>query len=226
MSDSAQITIVLDRSGSMAAVRDATIAGFNEFVEGQKSVPGDCNLTMVQFDTDNPYEMVFDDPVSKIPRLTTKTYVPRGGTPLHDAIGRTITGLGTKLEKMADVSRPNKVIIVIMTDGLENSSHEYTAAKIAEMIKHQREVYKWEFIFLGANQDAILTGERLNIPAATAVSYVATATGVANTMTATTSNVRSYRATGVAASLAYSKLQREDAMEDDEKQPKPKVTTP
>lgn len=211
-----QISIVLDRSGSMADVRDATISGFNEFVKGQKAAPGDCNVTLIQFDTENAFEEIFDEPLNKVPELTTKTYVPRGGTPLHDAIGRTITTLGSKLEKKSEDSRPGKVVIVVMTDGLENSSHEYTAPKIAEMIKHQREAYNWEFIFLGANQDAILTGEKLNIPMTHAATYSHTPAGTHNVMHAMASNVRSYRVTGQSASLNFSKEQREEAMEEDE----------
>lgn len=218
--DLTQITIVLDRSGSMSAVCDATISGFNEFVEGQKKAPGEANLTLVQFDTENPYEVVFDKAIGEIPRLTVETYVPRGGTPLHDALGRTITQLGAKLGKMSEVERPAKVVIVTMTDGLENASHEYKAAQIAEMIRHQREVYKWEFLFLGANQDAILTGERLNIPAANAVMYAHAAAGTANVMRATAQNVASYRGvSGQSHSLAYTSTQRKEAMEEDEEKP-------
>jgi Mg-chelatase subunit ChlD len=210
-----QITIVLDRSGSMSSVRDATVSGFNEFVEGQRKAPGDANITLIQFDTENAYEVVFDKALRDAPKLTIETYVPRGGTPLHDALGRSITELGAKIGKMAEEDRPGKVIVVVMTDGLENSSHEYTAPKIAEMIKHQREVYKWEFIFLGANQDAILTGEKLNIPAVNAVTYAHAPAGTANALRATTANVASYRITGQSAHLAYTKQQRDEALEDE-----------
>lgn len=220
--DLTQITIVLDRSGSMAAVCDATISGFNEFVEGQKKAPGDANLTLIQFDTENPYEMVFDRAIAEVPKLTAETYVPRGGTPLHDAIGQTITKLGAKLKRKPEAERPGKVVVVVMTDGLENSSREYRAPQIAEMIKHQREVYKWEFLFLGANQDAILTGERLNIPAANAVTYSHTPAGSAHVMSAMSANVRSYRGiSGQSSSLAWTEEQRKEAMEDVEDEQKP-----
>lgn len=214
-----QITIVLDRSGSMNIVRDATISGFNEFVEGQRKAPGEANLTLIQFDTENPFDVVFNKPVADIPKLTVETYVPRGGTPLHDALGRTITALGTKLKTMAEADRPAKVVIVTMTDGQENSSHEYTAPQIAEMIKHQREMYKWEFLFLGANQDAILTGERLNIPGVNSVTYGHNTVGTHAVMAATSSNLASYRKTGLSGTLRYSGGQRKEAMEEDEQKP-------
>jgi Mg-chelatase subunit ChlD len=203
----------------MATVRDATISGFNEFVEGQRKAPGEANLTLIQFDSENPYEVVFDRAVGEIPKLTVETYVPRGGTPLHDALGRTITQLGAKLKKMSEADRPAKVVIVTMTDGQENSSHEYTSAQIAEMIKHQREAYKWEFLFLGANQDAILTGERLNIPRGQTMSYAATAAGTHNSIAATTNNVAKYRSGLTGQSVSFTDLQRKQAMEEDEEKP-------
>lgn len=204
--DLTQITIVLDRSGSMAAVRDATISGFNEFVEGQKKAPGEANLTLIQFDSEDAYEVVFDKAIADIPKLTELTYVPRGGTPLHDALGRTITSLGAKLKRMSETERPAKVVVVVMTDGLENSSLEYKAPQIAEMIKHQRETYKWEFLFI--------------IPAANAVLFAHALAGTANVMRATTANVASYRGVGgQSVSLAYTAEQRKEAMEEDETKP-------
>jgi Mg-chelatase subunit ChlD len=206
-----QITIVLDRSGSMASVRDTTIAGFNEFIEAQKAVPGCVNLTLIQFDDENAYEVVFDRALSDVPKLTAETYAPRGGTPLHDALGKTISELGANLSKIPEQERPAKVVVVTMTDGLENASQVYTAAQVAELIKHQREAYKWEFLFLGANQDAILTGERLNIPRANSVTYAACAAGATNVMRATASNVASFRKTGSRAGLHYTEGQRKAA---------------
>jgi Mg-chelatase subunit ChlD len=208
-----QITIILDRSGSMSVVRDATVAGFNEFVNGQKNVPGEAHVSLIQFDTENAYELLFDrKPLAQVPQLTVEMYVPRGGTPLHDAVGRGIDDLGAKLAATPEADRPGKVVFVIMTDGLENSSREYTAPRIAEMIQHQRERYKWEFVFLGANQDAILTGERLNIPMASSVTFAATPAGVRNLTRATSARIAAYRS-GAAPSVAYSPEDREKANE-------------
>lgn len=224
--DLTQITIVLDRSGSMSEVRDATIAGFNEFVEGQKEVPGEANITLIQFDTENPYEVVFDSKrVKEVPKLTVEMYVPRGGTPLHDALGRTIDSLGAQLSKLSDEERPEKTVIVVMTDGLENSSREYSAPRVADMIKHQREAYKWEFVFLGANQDAILTGERLNIPMAASMTYASSTPGTANAMRSTSRSLAQFRV-GTAVSMAYSPNDRKEALEEDEPPKKKKKMTP
>jgi len=208
-----QITVVLDRSGSMADIRQATIDSFNEFTEGQKKVPGEANFTLIQFDTQNPWEVLCDSrPIAGAPKLSLETYQPRGGTPLHDAIGLTIDDLGKTLSRMNEADRPVKVVIVILTDGLENASSKYTGARIAEMIKHQTEVYKWQFVFLGANQDAILTGEKLNIPMSNSITFAASATGTANAVSSTSRNLANYR-TGATRSLAYSKQDREDAVE-------------
>lgn len=212
-----QITILLDRSGSMSEVREATISGFNEFVDGQRKAPGEANLTLIQFDTENAYEVVFDAPITAVLPLTAATFIPRGGTPLHDAIGTAIDRLGKKFDLMKAEDRPGKVVIVVMTDGKENSSHFYPPAKIAEMIKLQREVYKWEFLFLGANQDAILTGERLNIPAANSITYAHTATGTGNVMSSTSANLRGYRGIGgQSTDLGYTPEQRKEAAEETE----------
>jgi hypothetical protein len=109
---------------------------------------------------------------------------------------------------MPELERPGKVFIVVMTDGLENSSHEYTAAQIAEMIKHQSENYRWEFLFLGANQDAVLTGERLNIPQAAAMTYAATAKGTRSSFKAASASIEQRRL-GRTSEVSFSKEDRE-----------------
>lgn len=206
------IRFVLDRSGSMSLIRDSTIAGFNEFVEGQKNTPGECTMTLHQFDSDNPVEIVFENkPVKEITPLTTAQFRPRGATPLHDAIGYSISSLGRQLGSLPEADRPGKVIVVIMSDGLENASSHYTAPQISDLIKLQRETYKWEFLFLGANQDACMTGEKLNIPVANSITYAATAAGTHNVMAMTAQNVSRYRVTGQSASLAYSDEDRKEA---------------
>jgi uncharacterized protein YegL len=170
-SDSAFIAVVLDRSGSMSIVKDATIDGFNEFINGQKQQPGEAHLLLVQFDSIDPHEIVIDAPLTDVPNLTKDTFSPRENTPLHDAMGWTIIEVGERLEKMPEEERPEKVIIVILTDGHENASKEFTKENVANMVKHQTEKYNWTFIFLGANQNAVLTAKGFNISADTSMSY-------------------------------------------------------
>lgn len=169
-SDLSDISFVLDRSGSMSSVRKDTIGGFNAFIEEQQKQPGECLATLVQFD--HEYEIVYSGkPIKDIPKLSDETYIPRGMTALLDAIGRTINEAGNRLALMAEEARPANVIVVILTDGDENSSREFNAEQIHKMINLQRDTYNWTFIFLGANQDAIKTGASLGVAAASSMTY-------------------------------------------------------
>jgi hypothetical protein len=164
------ITVVLDRSGSMGPVVDDTIGGFNRFLQDQQAAPGRATLTLVQFD--HEYEFVHQGkPVGEVPPLDRNTYGPRGSTALLDAVGRAIQETGARLEAMPEGSRPGKVIFVILTDGMENASREFTRDRINQMISHQREVYSWDFLFLGANQNAIHAGAQIGIAAHAAMTF-------------------------------------------------------
>lgn len=169
-----EIACVLDRSGSMTTIRDDAIGGFNAFLKDQQAIPGEAKLTLALFD--DQYDVIHDAvDIASVPELTAETFVPRGWTALYDAVGRTIDGIGARLSAAQD--KPEKVIFVILTDGMENRSKEYTQERIAEMIKHQSEKYGWEFIFLAANQDAFATGAQMNIPARTTANFAANSVG-------------------------------------------------
>jgi hypothetical protein len=133
-------------------------------------------------------------PVSEICPLDEHTYVPRGTTALLDAIGRTINTIGERLTKTPESDRPAKVLIVILTDGLENASQEFKRPQILSMIKHQREVYSWEFLFLGANQDAIKAGSEIGIAPGSAVTFSAEPGGTAQAFAAVACASAAYRA--------------------------------
>ncbi len=166
-----EIAFVLDRSGSMQSVAHAAITGFNDFLRDQQAAEGLARLTLVLFDVE--YLVLADHlPVQEIVALNSDTYVPRNSTALLDAIGETIERIGKRLEKTPEADRPGKVIVAILTDGLENSSEKFTWKDVAKMIKHQTDAYQWEFLFLGANQDAIATAANLNIHASNAACYV------------------------------------------------------
>ncbi len=141
--------------------------------------------------------------------MTEATFQPRGSTALFDATGRTINSVGQRLAGVPEEERPDKVLFVIMTDGFENASHEFNASKISEMINHQRNVYNWEFMFIGANQDAVLSAKEIGIPAAAALTYAANAEGtqIAYSMMAT--KVASYRRSNNAESLQFNEADRE-----------------
>jgi hypothetical protein len=171
-----EIGFVLDRSGSMAAMENEARNGFNSFLASQLDLPGEARLTLVLFD--HEYIVAHDGVlIQDVPPLDNHTYVPRGTTALLDALGRTINTIGERLDKTPEVERPAKVIIAILTDGLENASQEFRRKDIFKMIKHQREVYSWEFIFLGARQDAIHEGSSLGVPSANAVTFEGTGPG-------------------------------------------------
>lgn len=165
--DLTDITLVVDRSGSMQEIREDAQGGVNAFIKKQATEPGEALLTLVQFDTE--YEIVHSGvPLDEVPEYEL---VPRGWTALLDAVGRAINETGKRLSDMDDADRPGLVTFVITTDGLENSSKEFTKAQIKGMIEHQQETYDWHFTFLGANQDAFAEAGGLGIRAASAAQY-------------------------------------------------------
>jgi hypothetical protein len=167
-----EIAFILDRSGSMASVKEQAIAGFNGFLADQAKEPGEARLTLVLFD-DEYLVPVAAAPLAQVVPLHPKTYEPRASTALLDAIGRTIDELGQRLAATPEPERPGQVIVAILTDGEENSSRHFTWQDIATRIQHQRETYNWRFLFLGANQDAIATAAQLNIDRADAGTFKA-----------------------------------------------------
>lgn len=192
------IAVVLDRSGSMEAVRTDTIGGFNAFLAEQQKAPSEADLTLTQFDT--AYDVVHSaKKLTDVPPLTTETYVPRGGTALLDAIGRTINEVGARLAAMPEDQRPAKVIFVIITDGEENSSKEFTKPKVLEMIQRQTKEFAWELVFLGANQDAIQAGASMGVSAANSMTYADNAVGTRAAFRSTSSNILRARSGGTAA---------------------------
>jgi len=207
--DLTHIIIVLDRSGSMSGIQRATISGFNEFIGQQRTLPGTATLLAVKFD--DQYELLYEGGLAGAPPLDENNFVPRGMTALQDAIGRTIDEAGRKLAATGEDQRPEKVIFVVLTDGLENASKEYSREKVAEMIGHQREKYSWEFVFLGANQDAVLVGAGLNIPQQASMTYAASPLAMESAMKSVGWLTAQYRAGKPAA---FTEEQREAAMTD------------
>ncbi|HSH40076.1 MAG TPA: vWA domain-containing protein [Chthoniobacterales bacterium] len=186
-----EIVFTLDRSGSMASCRDATIEGFNRFLREQQAVPGRAKLTLVLFNNIviAPFESI---PVEETLPLTRRSYLPSGPTALLDAIGSTIAALRARVKRLGPINRPPRVIVAILTDGHENASREYRWADVSAQID-ERQRAGWTFLFLGANQDAIATAARMNISAEHAANYVATPEGTrdaAATLSRTSSILR------------------------------------
>lgn len=190
--DLTDINVVLDRSGSMNSIAKDTIGGFNTFLKTQQEAEGEAYITLAQFD--DQYDIVYSGvPISEAPILTRDTFVPRGFTALLDAIGKTINNTGKRISDLPEDQRPSKVIFVILTDGGENSSREFTGDIIRGMIKHQTEKYSWDFIFIGANQDAITVGGNLGISANNSMTYMANALGTTSAFTSIGSKMSMYR---------------------------------
>lgn len=152
MKNYTDLNIILDRSGSMSSIAKDMAGGIETFLQKEKNSGDDTRVSLFIFDSE--YETVFVD--KDIKEDIKIELVPRGGTALNDAIGRTIDFLGKKYSDLAEQDRPNRVLLMVVTDGFENSSREYTSEVIAEKVKHQREKYSWDFVFLGAGEKAVL----------------------------------------------------------------------
>lgn len=174
--DLTEIGIIVDRSGSMKPLTESTIKGFNGFVEEQKTVPGSANVSLTFFNHVVDLELR-SVPLEIVPLLTNETYKASGNTALYDAVGMTIEDIGKRLADMTPKDRASKVIIFIITDGEENHSHLYTHQQVADMIKHQQDVYSWQFHFMGANIDVPQVAVSMNIPVAQAAAFVPTNAG-------------------------------------------------
>lgn len=186
------ISFLLDRSGSMESIKEATIAGFNAFLKEQKEVAGKCTITLAQFNH-NYQRLIFMQALAEARPLTGETYAPSGTTALLDGIGKLINETGGELEELPDEQRPGKVVFVILTDGLENSSREFSMEQISSMIDLQTQAYNWKFVFLGANQDAIATADKINIPSASAMTFQANSRQANAAMFSTSEAVKAYR---------------------------------
>jgi uncharacterized protein YegL len=194
-----EIACILDRSGSMSGIIDEAIGGLNKFIDDQKALDGDANVTIALFD--DRYKVIYDNvDIQTIPTITRDMYNPCGMTALYDSIGKTMTSIGERLAKTSEEDRPEKVMIVILTDGQENSSREYSASKIAEMITHQEEKYSWAFVYLASNVDAMATGSAFGMRSINTLSFTSTTEGTKSAfdnMSLYSTNVRGMASKGI-----------------------------
>lgn len=156
-SESLHISVVLDRSGSMASIADDIVGGFNEFLARQRAEAGEARITVAQFDSEEPFELLMDGiPVREVTDLPRRAYQPRGTTPLYDAIGSMIGRIDAKSAGHDDEDQ----LMVVVTDGLENASREHDRSSIFSMITDRRR-RGWSFMFMGADQDSYTSGARM-----------------------------------------------------------------
>ena len=196
-----ELVFILDRSGSMGGLESDTIGGFNSMLSKQQAEPGECRITTVLFD--NQYEVLHDRiDIKAVNPITSKEYFVRGNTALLDAIGTTINKIGSVQKNTAEEYRAEKVLFVITTDGMENASREFTYDKIKTMIEHQKEKYSWEFIFLGANIDAVEVAGRFGVAENYAVNYHNDSKGIALNYNVLSKSISALRAAAFGAKIA------------------------
>jgi Mg-chelatase subunit ChlD len=192
--DKTEIIAVVDRSGSMSSIKTDMEGGLKTLIDDQRKEAGECNVTYICFD--DSYDEVFvSKPIAEVTELKIE---PRSATALLDALGKAINSVGQRFAALPEDERPEHVFFVIVTDGMENASREYTRKQILELITHQTEKYSWDFTYLGANQDAIGEASSFGIRAGATMDFMPTSAGIKGVYAGTShklSSIRSNKAT-------------------------------
>ena len=183
------IAILVDRSGSMSKIKEEAQNSINNFIKDQAKLEGKCTVLLADFD--DKYRVV--NKTRSANRFPKYNLEPRNMTALHDAMGKIIVDFGEELDAMKEENRPGKVIVVVITDGHENASREYNAKSVKELVEQQKNVYGWEFIFLAANQDAVLTAQEFGIGRDATMDFAPSAQGITNSVLAAGNYVTAYR---------------------------------
>lgn len=176
MNNSTELVFILDKSGSMQGLQDDTLGGYNRMLEEQRTLDGQCHVTTVLFD--HKVNILHDRAdIREVHSMSSEQYQPSGYTALLDAVGTAINRVGNRQKNSPPQQRASKVMVVIITDGMENSSREFNLSHIRHMVERQQQRFGWEFIFLGANIDAIDVAASYGISAKSASNYVADSQG-------------------------------------------------
>lgn len=211
MTDSTKtlIAALLDRSGSMEAIADDMRGGFDTYIGAERHQPGTTLVTLAQFD--DRYDVVYQNqPIASVPALDLQ---PRGMTALLDAIGRFVTEVGAGLAALPENERPGEVTVLVLTDGHENASGQWTKDAVRQLIAQQETVYGWDFVFLGANMDAVDVGSQLGFAPGKSLTYDADGAGVQGAWDAVASYSARKRSRGPrpAASIVFDDAERSGA---------------
>lgn len=204
--DASYVAMVVDRSGSMTSMGNEVMNGFNKFLEQQQAQSGECNATVVRFDTEIE-TLHHGVPIADVPMATNQTFKPRGGTALVDAMGQTIQMVETKIASMT--KRPGRIMVMILTDGQDNQSHRFKRGDVMATIKRLEDTGDWQFVFVGANQDAISVGAQYGMQMQNCLSFDADRSHGQKTWEALNANVTQYRQCASKSSYGgFSDLQR------------------
>lgn len=196
-----ELVMILDRSGSMGGLEEDTIGGFNSMIEKQKREEGEALVSVILFD-DRTEVLCDREDIRKVRPMTGKQYYVRGCTALLDAVGGAIRHIGNVHRYIRPEDVPEKTIFVITTDGMENASREFTYDKVRSMIERQKDKHNWEFLFLGANIDAVKEAGRFGIQASRAAKYEHDSAGTLKNFEVLGNVVRRARSAGSAAKMA------------------------
>jgi uncharacterized protein YegL len=203
-----ELVFILDKSGSMSGLEADTIGGYNSMLKKQQSIEGECHITTVLFD--NYYELLHDRiDIKAVSPITEKEYQVGGSTALLDAIGNAIHKIGNAQKHTAEDYRAEKVMFVIITDGEENSSREYSAEKVKAQIERHKTKYGWEFIFLGANIDAVQTAGGFGIAPDRAIDYLADSEGTELNFKVMASAVATFREAGTVDEVCFEEIRKD-----------------
>jgi len=209
------ISIIIDRSGSMSTMAKEVVSGFNSLLNKQLKVEGEATMTVVQFD--HEYQVLNDFiKINKVKELDANTYSPRGNTALLDAMGKTIEDVRTKINALEDNEKPSKAIFVFITDGEENCSKQYSRERVFEMIEDLKSESKeensidWDFVFIGANQDAISAGSSLGIARGASLTYDSSGKGATTAFMSLSDGLTSYRCATKGVNYSFSDKDREE----------------
>lgn len=219
MKNYTDITILVDRSGSMAALKAPMESALDELITKHAEIKS-TRVSLIFFDSINRHDVRFTNVPAYALEKSELVIKPRGNTPLYDATSEAITATGKRLASLDESERPDQVLFIIITDGEENSSTQASAASVRSMIQLQTDTYKWQFTYLGANQDALFVASRMGIQPQFALNYQASGQGIGGASASLASNTFKYASnTGEertrSTNLAYTKEQREAAMAGD-----------
>jgi hypothetical protein len=190
-----EVVVILDRSGSMETIADDAIGGFNGFLAEQQNMDEEALFSLVLFD--NEYGAAFTStPIQSVPPLDAATYVPRGSTALLDAVGRTLVELKARIAARPVDDRPQEVVVAILTDGWENASREFSYSQIRKIVEQRKREDGWQFVFLAANQDAVMAASQIAIGEEDAYGFDASAEGMQEASRTMSDAVRERRGRG------------------------------